>query len=160
MTNDTCSVEVCDRTADKGSWCQGHAKRHSDGREMNTPIRRSSPHRKPYIERLLDNVNTTDPDNCWEWQGHTRQRKKNQLSYGRMTYVKDGRKTEYVHVISFELHNGRRVKPHLEIRHLCNNPKCVNPDHIVEGTRLENVQDSVRAGTHYSYFRDGPMEDY
>jgi len=116
------------------------------------------PSKEEYLTRLIGR--TEKDGDCLIWKGHTRPRKKGQLSYGRMSYVSDGRKTEYVHVISFELHNGRRVNPDLEIRHLCNNPKCVNPDHLLEGTSLENHLDSVRAGTYYSYFRDGPMSDF
>lgn len=35
-------------------------------------------------------------------------------------------------------------------RHLCNNPSCVNPEHIVPGTIKENVEDAIMAGTHYN----------
>jgi hypothetical protein len=31
-------------------------------------------------------------------------------------------------------------------RHTCNNPACVNPDHIIPGTQYENVHDMIAAG--------------
>lgn len=31
--------------------------------------------------------------------------------------------------------------------HTCNNRKCINPEHIYEGTQLENMKDSLNAGT-------------
>ena len=34
-------------------------------------------------------------------------------------------------------------------RHTCNNPSCVNPEHILPGTQKENVEDAIKAGTHH-----------
>lgn len=33
-------------------------------------------------------------------------------------------------------------------RHLCHNPSCVNPDHIVPGSASDNEQDKIKAGRH------------
>lgn len=158
MTKRTCAVEVCNRPANNRRWCQGHAKRYSDGRPMDTPIRLSAKNGLSDEERLYLHLDQSGgPAACWIWQGHTRKRKygaESQLAYGRMSYTRDGRKTEYVHIVSFEVHRGRRVASGLEIRHLCNNPPCANPMHLTEGTRQENIQDSIGAGTHYSYFRE------
>lgn len=152
MTTRICEVPVCDRAA-RGRYCPGHAKRNRDGREMNTPIQMQHRHGVPYLERLLNNADTSGgPDSCWEWQGHTRTG--GGLPYGRMSYVKDGRRTEYVHRISWEEHNGQRVPDDKEICHNCNNPKCVNPAHLRVDTRESNIRDEVKAGTHYSYFRE------
>ncbi|WP_089946011.1 HNH endonuclease [Litoreibacter albidus] len=27
------------------------------------------------------------------------------------------------------------------VRHRCNNRRCINPDHLVAGTQLENIED-------------------
>jgi hypothetical protein len=154
MNHNTCAVEVCNRQA-KGTYCVGHSKRHSEGRDMTTPIRSQSKHGVPARERLYSKLDMSGgPAACWEWQGHTRKRSTNTQPYGRMSYVKDGRLTEYIHVVSFEVHRGRRVPEGLEVRHLCHNPKCGNPMHLAEGTRLQNAQDSVRAGRIRSWFKE------
>lgn len=38
-------------------------------------------------------------------------------------------------------------------RHMCNNPPCYNPRHIVPGTDADNAADCVRAGRHYGFPR-------
>jgi hypothetical protein len=32
------------------------------------------------------------------------------------------------------------------IRHKCDNPKCINPDHLETGTNYDNVQDMIERG--------------
>lgn len=32
------------------------------------------------------------------------------------------------------------------VRHTCDNPRCINPFHLIRGTQKENVQDSVDRG--------------
>lgn len=61
---------------------------------------------------------------------------------------------------SFNL-DGRRWKAHRlsaywagqdiegkAVRHLCNTPLCVRPEHLAAGTQSENTLDQVRSGTH------------
>lgn len=48
-----------------------------------------------------------------------------------------------VHRVVFELVNG--YLPEV-VRHTCDNPKCLNPTHLVAGTALDNVRDRVARG--------------
>lgn len=34
------------------------------------------------------------------------------------------------------------------VRHSCNTPPCVRPDHLIAGTQQQNIEDQLRAGTH------------
>ena len=48
--------------------------------------------------------------------------------------------------------------PSLEIRHLCHNPSCVNPDHLATGSHAENMGDRVVANRSGSVPRDVVVE--
>lgn len=38
------------------------------------------------------------------------------------------------------------LKPGQVVRHLCHNPSCVNPSHLISGSQTDNMQDSVKSG--------------
>lgn len=52
----------------------------------------------------------------------------------------------YVHRMALAAHLGKPVDSLQLVRHLCNNPRCVNPTHLAEGTHYDNAQDRVKAG--------------
>lgn len=89
----------------------------------------------PIKDRLMSNVVIQDNE-CWEWQlGLHRD------GYGLIRY----RGRDYkAHRLSFEVFKHAITKP--VIMHSCDNPKCINPDHLSEGTQLENMQDCVSKG--------------
>ena len=79
---------------------------------------------------------------CWEWQGS----KCN--GYGRMVIGSrtDGtRRTIQTHRASYELKYGE-IPEGMEICHKCDNPCCINPDHLFAGTRQDNIDDRERKG--------------
>ena len=32
------------------------------------------------------------------------------------------------------------------VRHICNNPRCINPEHLIGGTQKDNMQDCISQG--------------
>lgn len=74
---------------------------------------------------------------CWEWQGGL-----TQSGYGRL-YLNG--KMVRAHRISYFLHKGD-IKEKNIICHSCDNPKCVNPEHLWQGSSKDNVQDMIRKG--------------
>lgn len=79
-------------------------------------------------------------DGCWRWLGYTVDR------YGRIA-LDGGRGAPCAgaHRVSWELHNGP-IPEGMCVLHRCDNPPCVNPDHLFLGTQLDNIADRVRKG--------------
>ena len=93
-------------------------------------------------QRLIRHMEINKTTGCWEWQGSKRN------GYGRMTIGSrtDGtRKSVSTHRLSYELHYGE-IPQGMEICHKCDNPCCINPDHLFVGTRQDNIDDRERKG--------------
>lgn len=93
-------------------------------------------------ETIKTRVKVNPVTGCWEWLGTKRN------GYGRTTTGsrKDGtRKSISAHRLSYQLFKGDIPLSH-EICHKCDNPCCINPDHLFAGTRQDNVDDRERKG--------------
>lgn len=72
---------------------------------------------------------------CWLWVGGI-----NGNGYGSMH---DGERVVGAHHFSYRLHHGPIAKG-LYVCHRCDEPTCVNPDHLFPGTPSDNQQDMVK----------------
>lgn len=96
----------------------------------------------PLEERLKSMATVNPKSGCWEWQGYKRN------GYGRTIIGsrKDGtRKSVAAHRIAYEVWNGE-IPEGYEVCHKCDNPSCINPDHLFVGTRQDNIDDRERKG--------------
>jgi len=93
------------------------------GRKKNKPI------------DVWDKIKAGEDDECWPYMGAL-----TKDGYGQIGIDK---KVLYAHRVVFELFY--LFKPNI-CRHICDNPKCCNPRHLINGNRRDNSRDMVKRG--------------
>jgi hypothetical protein len=86
---------------------------------------------------------------CWLWNGP-----RTHKGYGALQVEIAGLTYYRAHRVSWAIHNGE-IPDDLHVLHKCNNPWCVNPEHLRLGTNAENVEDRKRDGRQITGERNG-----
>ena len=87
--------------------------------------------------RFWPKVDVKSATECWEWLGY-----KNSQGYG----ISSSPFTRRAHRIAFYLHTNREPSRDCVVMHTCDNPSCVNPHHLLEGSAADNAADRDRKG--------------
>lgn len=91
-------------------------------------------HGKKPVDRFWKYVEKTP--GCWFWTGAFRDNGYGQLGVHGRVYK--------AHRTAYFLKHG--IEPKGIVRHTCDDKRCVNPDHLVNGTQKDNCDDMVRRG--------------
>ena len=90
-----------------------------------------------YVYLLLSN-------GCWEWRGV-----RNKRGYG-LIGKEGGRGAGKIraHRLSYQIFYRVNLTREECVCHRCDNPSCVNPDHLFVGSQLDNVLDMISKNRH------------
>lgn len=87
--------------------------------------------------KLLANVDISAETGCWNWTAG-----KHPKGYG---HIRSGGKIKAAHRVSYEIHCGT-IEDGLHVCHRCDNPACINPDHLFLGSNVDNMADKIAKG--------------
>ncbi len=124
MTDFTCAVDGCTTKRRMHGYCIKH---HYRWKTYGDPL--YARNIQDPVERFKAKTKVLD-SGCWEWQGEILAN-----GYGR---IYDHQKRHLAHRWSY-IHHVGPIPDDLVIDHECNNPRCVNPDHLRPMTQQENV---------------------
>lgn len=89
-------------------------------------------------ERFWRHVKKTD--SCWIWTAA-----RSKKGYG---LIRINRRSKRAHRVVLELMGRGVPSPEQLVMHSCDNPPCVNPDHLIIGTARMNTDDMMSKGRH------------
>ena len=124
-----CSVAGCEKPPrPRRPMCSMH-----EARVVRTGTTEPGRYAHRPIEESYWKLVVVNPEGCWGWSGWT-----NNRGYGVV-------RRRYAHRLSFEIHHGAIPSGQI-IMHACDNPPCLNPEHLRIGTQHDNMQDAAQKG--------------
>lgn len=87
--------------------------------------------------RILSLASSTTPEECWNWKGPTFHNGRAKLTLGKNNHIAARLMYILVH---------KKPLGDLHALHKCDNPRCVNPEHLFCGTSRDNTQDMFSKG--------------
>lgn len=129
-----CAVDGCEKPVEAHGLCSKHYQRfrrhgsHADNDRTHAPLE----------VRFWRYVQKSE--GCWTWVGRL-----SQTGYGFIQQGGKGSTNVYAHRLSYRMHKGE-IPDGMVVMHLCDNPSCVNPNHLQLGSQSQNILDAFAKG--------------
>jgi len=125
-----CVIEGCARPTKTRGWCGAHYEKwRTTGDPTSGRVYASVLRPRTTMGRFWSKVRADHTTGCWNWTGSTQA-----SGHGRLTV--EGKQHAAYRFLYEQL--VAPIPAGLELDHLCNNPRCVNPDHLEPVTPDEN----------------------
>lgn len=128
-----CAVSWCDAPAKTKGYCKRcYSRWRKHGDPERTPRRLVSGDASPEDRLKFAGWTVTD-SGCWEWDGRL-----DKQGYGVLA-LRDKRQV-FAHRTAYSVWVGELIDGQA-VCHACDNPKCINPEHLWQGTNGDNLRD-------------------
>lgn len=141
-----CTAEGCSSLSISRGLCGAHYMRGKRA-GLFLDVRRSE---APIEERFFRQIEKTD--SCWLWKGRLVGK-----GYGSIGLGGAGAKQVLSHRLSYEIHKGQ-IPDGMVVMHSCDNPRCVNPDHLEAGTQSQNIKDAFARNRKFPHNKNAKGE--
>ena len=84
-------------------------------------------------KRFIAKIAFGADDECWEWTGYRVRKGHGMFRHGNVMYA---------HRVAYATWVGE-IPDGIQVRHICDNPPCCNPHHLLVGTYQDNIDDMV-----------------
>lgn len=109
-------------------------------RPGHQPQNRKPTEGEKFYKRFWANIDIRGKDECWSW--------KLKKTWGRYGRIRHNGSLMYVHRVMYQIKSGEEIPAGRVVMHTCDNPWCVNPNHLLLGTQLDNIRDRDNKGRH------------